>query len=242
MEIRAFVSRQLRPHYNIVEAADGAEGWEKTLEHIPDIIISDVIMPNLNGFGLCDRVKTDQRSSHIPVVLLTALSEQEKKLQGLQHGADAYLSKPFNQQELQLIMANLLRHRNTLQEWFLKKYNPGHLPEGLAPIDQEFISRLNTHIEEHLNDEELGVAQLIKILSVSRTQLFRKLKSITGMSATEYIRDYRLKKAYLLLSEGDKTVSEIIHTTGFNSRSYFYESFKKKYGASPSELIDSKNH
>ncbi|MCR9098322.1 MAG: response regulator [bacterium] len=241
MEIRAFISRQLRPHYNIVEAANGAEGWEKILEHIPDIIISDVIMPKLNGFELCDRVKTDQRSSHIPLVLLTALPEQEKKLQGLKHGADAYLSKPFNQQELQLILANLLRHRNTLQEWFLKKYNPGHLPEGLAPIDQEFISRLNTHIEEHLNDEELGVAQLIKILSVSRTQLFRKLKSITGMSATEYIRDYRLKKAYLLLSEGDKTVSEIIHTTGFNSRSHFYESFRKKYGASPSELIDPKN-
>jgi signal transduction histidine kinase/ligand-binding sensor domain-containing protein/CheY-like chemotaxis protein len=242
MEIRAFLSRQLRPHYNIVEAANGADGWEKTLEHIPDIIISDVIMPKLNGFELCDRVKTDQRSSHIPLVLLTALSEQEKKLQGLQHGADAYLSKPFNQQELQLILSNFLRHRNTLQEWFLKKYAPGHLPEGLAPIDQEFINRLNEYIEAHLDDEALGVAQLIQLLGVSRTQLFRKLKSITGMSATEYIRDYRLKKAYLLLQEGHQNVSEIIYATGFNSRSHFYESFRKKYGASPSELIDPKNH
>ncbi|PHN08644.1 ATP-binding protein [Flavilitoribacter nigricans] len=235
-DIRSYVVRQLHPTYKIIEAADGAEALDAAIRHIPDLVISDVIMPNMNGFEFCEKLKTDQRTSHIPVILLTALAEQQQKLEGLKQGADAYLSKPFSREELLLRINNLIGFREKLRRRFLNEYTLHQLPEGLSDLDQAFLQTLNQLIENKLTEETFGIEQLVKASGVSRTQLFRKLKSLTGMSASEFIRDYRLRKAYQLLNEDHLTVSEVIHATGFNSRSYFYNAFKKKFGVAPSQL------
>lgn len=235
-EIRSFIVRQLKKEYQIIEAANGTDAYKMAIKQVPDLIVSDVIMPGLNGFELCHKVKTDQRCSHIPFILLTALAEQEKKMEGLKRGADAYLSKPFSKEELSLRVANLIRQRENLKQRFLKEYSLEILPNGIDQLEQSFLKKLHELIEANLMNEEFGVEHLMKFLGLSRTQLFRKLKSLTGMSATEFIRDYRLRKAFHLLNENDHTVSEVIYTTGFNSRSYFYDSFKKKFGITPSEL------
>ena len=235
-QIRSFVVRQLHLSYRIIEARDGQEALEVAQQHIPDLVISDVIMPNMNGFDLCEKIKSDQRTSHIPVILLTALAEQKQKLEGLKQGADAYLSKPFSREELLLRIENLIGFRERLRRKFLNEYTLHHLPEGLNELDQSFLQNLNLLIEKNLTEENFGIDQLVKASGVSRTQLFRKLKSLTGMSASEFIRDFRLRKAYQLLNEDNLTVSEVIYTTGFNSRSYFYNAFKKKFGVAPSQL------
>lgn len=235
-EIRSFVVRQLDPLYQIVEAKDGVEAHQLAIRKVPDLIISDVVMPNMNGFELCEKLKADHRTSHIPVILLTALAEQSQKLEGLKQGADAYLSKPFSREELLLRISNLIGFREKLRNRFLNEYTLNRLPDGLSEIDQAFLQNINRLIEKHLTDERFGHDQLVKACGVSRTQLFRKLKSLTGMSASEFIRDFRLRKAYQLLNEDQLTVSEVIHATGFNSRSYFYNAFKKKFGVAPSQL------
>lgn len=235
-EIRSFVIRQLRETYRIIEAKDGKDGFNKASQQMPDLVISDVIMPEMNGFELCEKLKLDRRTSHIPVILLTALAEQQKKLEGLKQGADAYLSKPFSREELLLRIGNLIGFREKLRRKFLQEYTLHHLPEGLSALDQSFLQNLNQLIEKNLTEESFGIDQLVKASGVSRTQLFRKLKSLTDMSASEFIRDFRLRKAYQLLNEDNLTVSEVIYATGFNSRSYFYNAFKKKFGVAPSQL------
>lgn len=235
-EIRSFIIRQLRSQYLIEEAEDGEQALEMAIQKVPDLIISDVMMPRMNGFEFCQRIKGDARTSHIPVILLTALAGQSEKLTGLQKGADAYLSKPFSREELLLRISNLIAFREKIRQQFLKEYSLDHLPAGLSELDQAFITKLNDLIEANLTDESFGLNKLIKASGVSRTQLFRKLKSITGMSASEFIRDYRLRKAYQLLNQEELTVSEVIYATGFNSRSYFYDSFKKKFGVAPTQL------
>lgn len=234
--IRSLICRQLSAEYHVLQAEDGKQGWSKAVAEIPDLIVSDVIMPKMNGFQLCHAIKNDPRTSHIPTILLTALSEKEKKLEGLSQGADAYVAKPFSREELSLTIFNLLAHREKLRRCFLKEYSLEHFSEAFSPMDQQFLEKINDTIAEKLSDSRLGVDYLTRAVGISRTQLFRKLKSLTGMSASEYIRDYRLRKAYHLLHEEDLTISEVIHTTGFNSRSYFYDSFKRKFGMVPSQL------
>lgn len=235
-DIRSFVVRQLRGTYKIIEAEDGQQAIRQATQRVPDLVISDVVMPNMNGFELCEQLKQDQRTSHIPVILLTALAEQQQKLEGLKQGADAYLSKPFSREELLLRIGNLIGFREKLRRKFLNDYTLNQLPDGLSELDQAFLQSLNQLIEKNLTEENFGIEQLIKASGVSRTQLFRKLKSLTGMSASEFIRDFRLRKAYQLLNEDNLTVSEVIYATGFNSRSYFYNAFKKKFGVAPSQL------
>lgn len=236
-QIRALVARQLLDHYRVLEAEDGAQGWQMATRHLPDLIISDVIMPAMNGFEFCEKVKTDTRTSHIPVILLTALSNHQEKLRGLQNGADVYLSKPFSQEELLLRTENLLKHRERLRQRFIQESRPEFMPEEMNELDKAFLEKLVALIEQNLDNPELSVDTFTREMAVSRTQLFRKLKSLTGMSATEFIRDYRLRRAYQLLRQSDLNVSQVIYATGFNSRSYFYQCFKKKFGVSPSELL-----
>jgi len=234
--IRAFIVRQLQQNYRIAEAENGRLAVDLAIQEIPDLIISDVIMPEMSGFQLCEQLKTDARTSHIPIILLTALSEHEKKMEGLKSGADVYLSKPFSRAELIIRMDNIFRQKENWRRHFTDYSGPLQMPKGLNILDQKFLKQLNQLLEDKLSEEGLSINYLIKQLGLSRTQLFRKLKALTGMSAAEYIRDYRLRKAYELLKGTDVTVSEVIHQTGFNSRSYFYDSFKKKFGTSPSKV------
>lgn len=235
-DIRSFIARCLRDQYNLLEAADGLVGLALAKKKVPDLVISDVLMPGKNGFELCEQIKSDVRTSHIPVILLTALSEREHLIKGLKRGADLYLKKPFHREELQLRVKNLLEAITRIHRHFALQEQADTLPDGLGSLDRQLLEKVNSLLTQQLSNENLSVEDVCRAVQLSRSQLFRKLKALTGMSVTEYIRDYRLRKAHTLILSGECSIKEIIHLTGFNSRSYFYTSFRQKYELTPTEL------
>lgn len=219
--------------YNITEASNGKEGLEKAFSVIPDIIISDVMMPKMNGFELTKTIRNTLSTSHIPLILLTAKSTLESKLEGLARGADAYLTKPFSPKELELRVEKLIELRTLIQ----KRYE-GNIVEPSKTYQQEdgFIIQLKEYIIEHLDETELNGDQIGKHFSISRVQLYRKLKALTNLSVSEYIKNIRLEIALQLVTEGQLNISEIAYKTGFSSPSLFSKSFKKSFGKSPSQM------
>ena len=236
-EIRRFVARQLSQSYRISEAVDGLSGWQAVLKLQPDLIISDVMMPGSDGMDLCAKIKSDQRTSHIPVILLTGLGDETNQIKGFESGAEAYLTKPFSRRELRVRIRKLLEQRRRLWEQFLRQTDTREMPDSLSDPDQEFIKKLNAYLETNLSNGELGVDDLVGEMNMSRTSLFKKMKHLTGFSVTQYIRDFRIRRAFELLMETNMTVSEVIFETGFNTPTYFYRTFRSKYGKSPKELI-----
>ena len=235
--VRTFTTEVLHPFYQVLEAADGTEGIVMARERIPDLIISDVMMPVTDGYTLLHLVKTGELTCHIPVVLLTARNSRESRLEGLQTGADAYLSKPFQVQELLLTLRNLLILRQQIQRQFA-----GHgavrteaaPPPPPAP-DDSFLQRFTRLVDEHLGDENFGVEEMVARIGMSRTQLHRKVKAVTGQSTGHLIRTMRLQRAAELLRHDDLSITDIAFRVGFSSASYFTESFHKHFGYPPSE-------
>jgi len=243
-DLRHYIRGHLDQKYNIIEAADGMEGFEKAAESIPDLVISDVMMPKMDGFGLCRKLKTDKRTSHIPVILLTARASVEDKLEGLETGADDYLAKPFNREELLARIKNLIHQRLLLREKFVEDYWKGPQMPGikipassLNQMDKEFLQKALQVAEKHYSDPSFNMGRFGKEMFMSRQQLHRKLRALVDQSATEFIRTIRLKKAAELLSQKSGTISEIAYDVGFNTLSYFTKSFREQFGISPSEYI-----
>lgn len=232
----------LEERYHLQIATDGEEGIDMALSSIPDLIISDVMMPYKNGYELCDTLKRDSTTSHIPIILLTSRSDEESRLTGLEKGADAYLTKPFNPEELFLRLKKL--HDLRLQ--LLARYNsldPSIQLEGgfggtigQPNLEDQFINKLNGIIEEHIDDEQFGIIELCKAMAMSRTQLYRKLKSLTNRSISNYVRSIRLHKAKELLSKGDLNVTQVALEVGFRDRTYFSRAFIKEFGLSPKSI------
>lgn len=217
--------------YQLGVAVNGQEGIDKALETIPDLIISDVMMPQKDGFELCQTLKKDFRTSHIPIILLTAKADLESKLIGLEYGADAYMTKPFNSRELRTRVRKLIELRDALRE----KYRAMPEPVSEAP-DDEFFHKLMNAIAAHSSDEEFHAAQLCQQLGISRVQLFRKLKALTGTSASQFVRSYRLNKAKGMLTNTDLNISEIAFEVGFKDPAYFTRAFTREFGVAPSAL------
>ncbi|MGB3799020.1 MAG: DNA-binding response regulator, partial [Lewinella sp.] len=188
----------------------------------------------------CRDIRADARISHIPVIMLTAMTTRQQKIEGLNSGADVYLHKPFDRKEFALLVSNQYEVRERMKKRFLQNFSADHLPEDLTPSDREFLRQLVEYVSDHL-DSEIELSELGRSLGVSRTQLFRKMKALLGMSVTEFIRDYRLRRAFELLQTKDLRIGEVIQMTGFNSRSYFYRSFKAKFGCRPTEVKDTNN-
>jgi signal transduction histidine kinase/DNA-binding response OmpR family regulator len=234
-EVRALIRQGLEGHYYVVEAGSGDEGIEVARTQPVDLIVSDVMMPRMNGIELCQLLKSNELTSHIPIILLTAKADHESKLEGLRTGADDYLVKPFNMQELQARIANLISQRKKL----IRKYNQGltiHPHEvTVTSLDEQFIRRAITLVENNLDNLNLGVDMMAGELGMSRTNLHRKLKSITGLATSEFIQDFRLRRAAQLISKKADTISQIAYQTGFNDQSYFTKCFKKKFGKTPSD-------
>ncbi len=221
--------------YNVSEAVDGEEGIAKALEIVPDLIISDVMMPKKNGFEVTEAIRTEIVTSHIPLILLTAKAALESRLEGLERGADAYLTKPFSPQELALRIKKLIELRKRLQQRY---QNQEGVPEAYAGFKKEdgFISELKTYIINHINNPNIGVEAISKHFAMSRMQLYRKLKAITDKPVADYIRTIRLEKALHLLKEKQLNIAEISYEAGFSSPAHFSRAFKKAYGKSPSKL------
>ena len=236
VDMRTFIKSLLSETYQIIEAADGLEGKKLALENIPDLIISDLMMPKMNGKELCAELKNNEITNHIPIILLTAKSSMENRIAGIRTGADAYMSKPFNAGFLEAKIENLLETREFLRKKY-KDDDDGLNSEiaGISAFDKQFIEKAEGIIEVNLMNDEFSVIDLGAELAYSRMQLYRKLKSITGLSANEFIRSYRLKKAASLLKETQMNITEILYEVGFTNRSYFTKCFKLKYEKTPKE-------
>ncbi|MBD2754713.1 hybrid sensor histidine kinase/response regulator transcription factor [Spirosoma validum] len=227
-----FIADNLPVYYKIHQVKNGAEGWEKALSIGPDVVISDVLMPIMDGYELCQRLKTDSRTSHIPVILLTAKTSIDSRLRGLSTGADDYITKPFYVQELQLRIRNLLEQRRQMRQRVAASLtNPSALPTTTDPL----VEKLCQLVEDHLDDSTFGVDQLILASGISRMNLHRKLKALVDLSTGEFIRNYRLKRAAQLLRQG-RSVSETAYLVGFEDPSYFARSFRKVYQTTPSDF------
>lgn len=237
-EIRSFMKSILQDQFIIYEAENGLLGIEQAVSHTPDLIISDVMMPELNGFDTAKRLKEDERTSHIPIVLLTAKGDKESKLEGLSIKIDDYLIKPFDNDELLVRINNLIQNRKLLQEKFGKNLLNDPEKIDIPSLDQQFINKVRAVIEERLDDADLSVDELAKIVGVSRSQLHRKIVALSGKSTSVFIRNIRLRKAYLLLENQVANISEISDQVGFSSPSYFNKCFKELYGVTPKQVIN----
>ncbi len=236
-DVRAYIADTFAGLYEIIEAENGRIALEKALESTPDIIITDVMMPEMNGTELCRLLKSNEKTSHIPVVMLTARAEKSDKLEGLETGADDYLIKPFEAKELQVRVANLIEQRRRLQEHFRKSltsFTPA--PAEVESMDAQFLLRVRETVEANLENEDFSVVDLSKQIGMSRSQLHRKLSALTGFSPNEIIRNMRLERAKQLLELKVGTVSEISYRCGFNSPAYFIKCFREYFGTTPGEI------
>jgi DNA-binding response OmpR family regulator/signal transduction histidine kinase len=236
VDMRRYLCSAFEPGYQVLEAVDGKDGWEKASASVPDLVISDVLMPNMDGFELCRRIKEDPGTCHIPVILLTARSSPDSILEGLRTGADDYIPKPFNLEILGARVKNLIELRRQGQERM--KNRMALQPEEIyvSPLDEQFFKELQEVIGKHLADPGLSVEGLAGLLHMGRTTLYRKILALTGESPTQFIRSYRLHRAMQLLKARAGNVSEVSSRVGFTNPVYFSHCFKKKYRISPSEV------
>ncbi|MFD1615310.1 response regulator [Gelatiniphilus marinus] len=234
-EIRLFIKSLLKNDYRILQAKNGKEGIDKALETIPDLIISDIMMPVKDGIYLSNTLKADERTSHIPIVLLTAKSAEEDELLGLKTGADAYMIKPFKEEKLRVIIEKLIASRATIQDKFSQQVFLKPQDMELTPIDSKLLNRIQSLLDDQLTDPNFGAQVFSDQIGLSRMHLHRKLKALTGFSTTEFIRIQRLKLAAKLLKDGGVNISEIAYTVGFNQPAYFSTCFKQYFGCSPSD-------
>ena len=239
-DVREYIKDSLGNEFQIEEAQNGEQGVRKAEQIIPDLIISDVMMPKLDGNELTKRLKNDEKTSHIPIILLTAKSEQASKLEGLERGADAFLTKPFDTKELRVRINNLITNRRNLQEKFSKiEYVPEKRiqEKKLTNLEEQFICKVMEVIENHISEEDFTIEQFGNEVGMSRVQLHRKLKALSGKSPSNYLRSVRLARARQMIEEQKGTISEIAYSVGFSSPQYFTRSFKEEFGYPPSDLV-----
>ena len=235
-DVVIFIKNCLYHAYQIQVANDGLVGIQKAFELIPDLIISDVMMPEKDGFEVCQTLKTDQRTSHIPIVLLTAKATHEDKLMGLEQGADAYLTKPFDKKELLIRLEKLIAVRLAMQKRLANFSINGKATKKASSLDEQFLQKLQSVVENRLDDVNLGINDLCQKVQLSRTQIYRKLKALTGKTPSQFIRSIRLQKALELLKKGEMNVSEVAYDVGFSHPNYFSRAFKVEFGYPPSEV------
>ena len=234
-DVRDYVKSLLKEEYTVIEAPDGRAGLKKAMKYVPDAIICDVMMPVMDGLECCRKLKTELQTSHIPVMLLTACSLDEQRIQGFECGADSYISKPFNSKLLLVRLRNLMDNHKRLKQFFGDKTTLSK--ESVSDVDKGFVDRFRELIEENLAESELSVEDLGGKMGLSRVQLYRKIKALTNYSPNELVRIARLKKAASLLASSEKTISEITYEVGFTSPSYFTKCYKEYFGESPTDFL-----
>ncbi len=237
-DIRHYVKTLLAEEYQVLDAPEAATGIRLAMKYVPDVIVSDVMMPGMDGVECCRRLKTELQTCHIPVILLTACSLDEQRIQGYNGGADSYISKPFNSQLLLSRIRNLIDSRRQLRQFFGD--NQTLAKENISDMDKDFVSRFKALVEEKMGDAELNVEDLGKDMGLSRVQLYRKLKSLTNYAPNELLRQARLKKAASLFASSEMTIAEIAYEVGFSSPSYFTKCYKEQFGESPTDFLKRK--
>jgi len=237
-DMRQFIRYILSDSHNLIEAENGEEGFEVAKKHLPDVVISDVMMPKTDGFDLCQLLKTNVATNHIPVILLTAYALDEQKQVGFESGADAYISKPFNVKLLKTRVRKLIENRKKIRESFSNFLLNETKQETLGKIEQQFITDFTQYVENSIANPELNIDEIADALGLSRSNLYRKIKSLTDYSPNELIRTIRVKYAKQLLNSKAKSISEVAYEVGFSSPSYFAKCFKDFYNESPTEYLE----
>lgn len=235
VDLRKFMRGQLQEDYLILEAENGYLGYQTALNSLPDLIVSDVMMPEMDGICLCEKLKSEDITSHIPIILLTARADMDSRLEGLGMGADDYLTKPFKIEELSARIKNLLESRRKLWEKYQNAFSLNPKEITATSVDEKFVQKLLNIMEKYHTDPEFDVETLSKEIGMSRTNLYRKLKAIINQHPTEFIQSFRLKKAVMLFKCHSGNISEVAYSLGFNSLTYFTRIFKKHYGITPTE-------
>ncbi len=236
-EVRTYVRECLESCFNVIEASDGADGFEKAVEKYPDIVVSDIMMPVKDGLTMCREIKEDMRTGHIPVILMTARSMVMQIKEGFLSGADDYIVKPFNMDMLLLRMKNILGSREKLRNLYGKKFSPEALGVEIVSSNDRFTQKFFEVIEANISNPDLNIDMICREVGLSRTNLYRKLKAITDLSPVELIKNKRMEIGAKMLLESDLTVSEVSTYVGFNSHAYFTQCFKSVYGVSPTEFV-----
>ena len=237
-DFRFYLKDNLRLHYKVLEAANGKEGWQKALANHPQLIVSDIHMPEMDGIDFCKKIKADKRTNHIPVILLTALTGEEDQLRGLQTGANDYITKPFNFELLNAKITNLLLLNRTLKDTYTKQIKAIATEVKIESGDEKLLHTIMLYLEENLTNPQLSVEELSKHVGMSRSSLYNKLLQLTGQTPVEYIRSVKLDKAAVLLEKSDMNVAQISYSVGFSTPNYFAKSFKAKFNMLPSEFIN----
>ena len=240
-DVRQYLRDVLEKEYEIEEAANGEQGYRRAEAIIPDLIIGDIMMPKIDGYEMTKKIRSDEKTFHIPIILLTAKSDHKSKLEGFESGAEAYLTKPFDNKELMLRIHNLIDMRKKLQEKFARRERiPVRDGTGgekkISDLNERFINKVIEIMEKHITEEEFSIEEFGKELYMSRTQLHRKLKALTGKSASRYLRSFRLSAAKKMIEKKKGTISEIAYNVGFSSPIYFSKCFRDEYGYPPSEV------
>ncbi len=244
-ELMIYFRQMLGEEYNVIEATDGARAWEILQSECPDLILSDVVMPGLSGYELCARVKQHPDLSHIPVILLTAKTSMPEQIEGLTHGADAYVCKPFNVEYLLLLIGNQFRNRSKLRSYYFSsrsKTAQKELPVRLNAFDRKFMDKLMELLEKSLSNMDLNIDDIASELAFSRTSFYRKLKGLTNMAPADFIRVYRLRRAAEMIEEGSWNLYEVAENVGFSNYTHFSVIFKKHFGVSPKDYRNRGNH
>jgi signal transduction histidine kinase/CheY-like chemotaxis protein/AraC-like DNA-binding protein len=236
-DFRFYLKDNLRSDYKVLEAANGKEGWQKALSHHPQLIVSDISMPFMDGIELSRKIKGDKRTTHIPVILLTALIGEEDQLKGLGTGANDYITKPFNFEVLQVKIKNLLLLNSILKNTYTKQIKVLSPDIKMESEDEKLFGKIMVYLEENLTNPQLSVEEMSKHVGMSRSSLYSKLLELTGLTPVEYIRSVKLDKAAILLEKSDMNISQIAYSVGFSTPNYFARSFKAKFNMLPSEYI-----
>jgi len=236
-DFRFYLKDNLRLHYKVFEATNGKEAWQKTLTHHPQLIVSDISMPEMDGIQFCQKIKADKRTMHIPIILLTALSGEADQLTGLKTGASDYITKPFNFELLNAKIKNLLLLNDTLKTTYSKQIKALTPEIEIQSADEKLLHTILKYLDENLNNSQLSVEELSRHVGMSRSSLYNKLLELTGQTPVEFIRSIKLEKAAVLLEKSDMNVAEIAYSVGFSTPNYFAKSFKAKYSLLPSEYM-----
>lgn len=236
-DLRAYLKENLKSKYKIIEASDGKQGWQKALSSHPEIIVSDINMPNMDGIAMVRKIKNDNRTKHIPVILLTVMADEIDQLKGLETGANDYLTKPFSFQLLSIKINNLLDLNTTFRDTYSKHIHLETPEIEIVSEDEKLLLKITRYVEDHIEDPDLSVELLSKTMFMSRGTLYNKVLSLTGETPVEFVRSIKLKKAAMLLEKSDMKISQIGYVVGFSNPNYFARAFKAKYNVSPSEYI-----
>jgi DNA-binding response OmpR family regulator len=237
LDLRNYLSENLNNVYRVLEAENGRDGLQLAINSMPDLIISDLMMPVMDGIEFCLQVRREKRTNHIPFIMLTAKADRESKLEGLETGADEYLVKPFDAEELRVRIKNLISQRELLREKFRMEYMVIPDEKLKEKSEDSIIVDIIRILENHFSDPDFNLDEMSAQLSMSRRTLFRKVRAVTGFTPNELLHNIRLKKAAVLFNSGEKNITRVLFQVGFNTPSYFTECFREQFGMNPSDYI-----